>query len=96
MEREHGVLRIEFEESPPNRTTLKLTGRLGSGEIATLCESVDPLLDSGCEIALDLSALRFVDDQAARVLLELRERRAELRGARGYVAVLLRTMENES
>jgi ABC-type transporter Mla MlaB component len=95
MRREPRTLRIDFEESAPDRTTLRLAGRLGAEEIASLLQSVNPLLDSGCVVTLDLAALRFVDS-AAHVLVDLKRRRAAFAGARGYVAEILRVMEDES
>jgi len=96
MGREPRELRIDFEESAPNRTTLRLAGRLGAAEIASLLQSVNPLLDSGCVVTLDLAALRFVDDSAAHILVDLKRRRAAFAGARGYVAEILRLVEDES
>jgi len=96
MERKPCALRIDFEELASNRTTLRLAGRLGAEEIASLLHSVNPLLDSGQMVALDLAELRFVDDSAVHILVDLKRRRAALVGARGYVAEILRLMEDES
>lgn len=96
MGNEPRALRIDFEESDPHRTTLRLAGRLGAEEIAPLLQSVNPLLDSGCAVTLDLAALRFVDDSAAQILVDLKRRRAAVAGARGYVAEILRLMEDGS
>ena len=96
MERKPCALRIDFEESASNRTTLRLAGRLGAEEIASLLQSVNPLLDSKCAVTLDLAELRFVDDSAAHILVDLKRRSAALAGARGYVAEILRLMEDQS
>lgn len=95
MERKPCALRIDFDEPASNCTTLRLAGRLGAEEIASLLQCVNPLLDSGCAVTLDLAALRFVDDSAAHILVDLKRRRAALAGARGYVAEVLRLMEDE-
>ena len=96
MGQEPRALRIDFEESGPNETTLRLAGRLGAEEIAPLLRTVTPLLDSGRIVTLDLAALRFLDDPAAHILIALKRRLAAFAGARGYVAEILRLVEDES
>ena len=89
------MLRIECEDSTPSRTTLRLAGTLGARDLEVLRGSVAPLLGRGREVEMDLTALRFLDEPGARCLCALRERGVSLSRAVGYVAELLRVVENE-
>ena len=66
--------------------TVKVDGRLLSGETAELVRACQGSLGS---LVIDLSDLRFADDEGVRVLKDLRASGAKLRGARLYLSTLL-------
>ena len=66
--------------------TVKVDGQLLSGdtvELVRACQGSDGTL------VIDLSDLRFADDEGVRVLKDLRAHGATLRDARLYMAALL-------
>ena len=68
-------------------STIKVDGRLLSGDTAELVRACQ---GSCGTLVIDLSDLSFADDEGVSVLKDLRAQGATLRGARLYVATLLR------
>ena len=95
MELGSASLRLDREDVLPGKTTFRLEGRLGSLELNTVRESVEPWLGRGCQIEIDLAALRFLDEPGARLLCALRHRGVHLANADGFVGEMLRILETE-
>ena len=88
------MLRIQRDPSSATKATLRLEGRLGSGEVELLLRCVEPCLASSLDVELDLGELRYLDDPGARLLHALSERGVRLTGATGYVHQLLGALED--
>lgn len=73
----------------------RLAGRLSPSEFDTLLASVNPCLDGERNVEIDLSGLRFLDEEAARLLCDLRTRGVTITHAYGYVGELLHAVEKE-
>ena len=72
-----------------DRDTLLLEGKLLKEWIEELQEAVAQTRRNAAAIALDLSGLRFIDDEGARFLRECRGRGASLLRASPFVSALL-------
>jgi hypothetical protein len=68
------------------RTVLEVAGRLESADLSELDKEIDSVDGS---FVLDLSELRSADERGVERLRELAAGAAELRGASGYVQILL-------
>jgi ABC-type transporter Mla MlaB component len=69
--------------------TLLLEGKLLKEWIEELQQAFAQERQDGAAIALDLSGLRFIDDEGVRFLRECRRRGASLLGASPFVSALL-------
>ena len=82
------MLRIT-RQSGTDRDTLLLEGKLLKEWIEELEETLVETGRDAAAIALDLSGLRFVDEEAARFLREFRRRGASLLAASPFVSALI-------
>ena len=79
------VIRITTTLNESGRT-VKVDGRLLSGDTEELVRACQGSVDT---LVIDLSDLRFADDEGMRVLKDLRAHGATLRDARLYLSTLL-------
>jgi ABC-type transporter Mla MlaB component len=82
------MLRITRQPGADHETLL-LEGKLSKELIEELRQALAQARQNGAAIALDLSGLRFVDDEGAHFLRDCRRRGALLLGASPFVSALL-------
>jgi len=78
-------LRIDIETEGPD-VVLHVAGRLAGPAIAQLtdvCESMEG------HYVMDLSRLKFADDEGAEAIRTLREGGADIRGASSFIKLLI-------
>ena len=82
------MLRITRQRGA-DHDTLLLEGKLLKEWIEELQHALAQARQDGLAIALDLSGLRFIDDEGVRFLRECRKRGAPLLGGSPFVSALL-------
>jgi ABC-type transporter Mla MlaB component len=82
------MLRITRQPGADHETLL-LEGKLLKEWIEELQQALAQARQDGAATALDLSGLRFIDDEGVRFLRECRRRGASLLGASPFVSALL-------
>ena len=75
-----------YIESERSDVVLHVAGRLTGPAIAQLSEACEPMKG---RFVLDLSKLKFADDDGAEAIRSLRERGAEIRGASYFIKMLI-------
>ena len=78
-------IRIDIESEGPD-VVLHVAGRLTGPAIAQLSEACEPMKG---RFVLELSKLKFADDEGTEVIRTLRERGAEIRGASSFIKLLI-------
>ena len=78
-------IRIDIE-SEGSDVVLHVAGRLTGPAIAQLSEACEPMKG---RFVLDLSKLKFADDEGAEFIRTMRERGAEIRGASYFIKMLI-------
>ncbi len=78
-------IRIDIE-CEGSDVVLHVAGRLTGPAIAQLSEACEPMKG---RFVLDLSKLRFADDEGVEAIRALRERGAEVRGASYFIKLLI-------
>jgi ABC-type transporter Mla MlaB component len=82
------MLRITRQPGADHNTLL-VEGKLLKEWIEELQQALTQARQDGTAIALDLSGLRFIDEEGVRFLRECRRRGASLLGASPFVSALL-------
>ena len=78
-------IRIDIESEGPE-TVLHVSGRLTGSAITQLADTCEPIKG---RFVLDLSKLKFADDDGAEAIRTMRERGAEIRGASYFIKMLI-------
>ena len=78
-------IRIDIESEGPD-VVLHVAGRLTGPAIAQLSEACEPMKG---RFVLDLSKLKFADDEGADAIRRLREKGANIRGASTFIKLLI-------
>lgn len=84
------MLRIWFTESPDERVTLRLEGRLVGPWVAELRRSCEHVLRRNGRLTLDLGNLSFVDGDGVALVRSLAARDVTLLNCSAFVATQLR------
>ena len=78
-------IRIDIESEGPD-VVLHVSGRLTGPAITQLSDACEPMEG---RFVLDLSKLRFADDDGVEAIRSLRERGADIRGASYFIKILI-------
>jgi anti-anti-sigma regulatory factor len=78
-------IRIDIESEGPD-VVLHVAGRLTGPAITQLSEACEPMKG---RFVLDLSKLKFADDEGADAIRRLREKGADIRGASSFIKLLI-------
>ena len=78
-------IRIDIESEGP-APVLHVSGRLTGPAITQLSDVCEPMVG---RFVLDLSNLKFADDDGVEAIRALRERGAEIRGASYFIKMLI-------
>ncbi len=78
-------IRIDIESEGPD-VVLHVSGRLTGPAITQLSDACEPMKG---RFVLDLSKLRFADDDGVEAIRALRERGADIRGASSFIKLLI-------
>jgi len=78
-------IRIDIESEGPD-VVFHVAGRLTGPAITQLSEACEPMKG---RFVLDLSKLKFADDEGADAIRRLREKGADIRGASSFIKLLI-------
>jgi len=78
-------IRIDIESEGPD-VVLHVAGRLTGPAITQLSEACEPMKG---RFVLDLSKLKFADDEGEDAIRRLREKGADIRGASSFIKLLI-------
>ncbi len=78
-------IRIDIESEGPD-VVLHVAGRLAGPAITQLSQACEPMKG---RFVLDLSKLKFADDEGADAIRRLREKGADIRGASSFIKMLI-------
>ncbi len=78
-------IRIDIESEGPD-VVLHVAGRLTGPAIAQLSEACEPMKG---RFVLDLSNLKFADDEGVDAIRRLREKGADIHGASSFIKLLI-------
>ena len=82
------MLRIT-KSNRASQATLRVEGHLDRESLGELRRACEPFLDRPADLAIDLHALRFLDDAAVELVRELRRRGVRIRRCSRFVESLL-------
>lgn len=84
------MMRVTRSTDADGRARLLVEGHLTAGSVEDLRRHCDAVAHESGSLALDLSGLRFADEEGVAALLRIAEAGGRLRGASGFVEELLR------
>jgi anti-anti-sigma regulatory factor len=89
------VLRITRVDAIADTDTLKLEGRIAGPWVDELARVVRGPQEAPRRLVLDVTEVSFADDAGVRLLRELAQRSAELRGASMFLTSLIERDRND-